>query len=787
MAWAVGLALAFVPMPGDWFSLTLKTLTITQIDWLWGIAIGVSLGLLCGGGGGWLVRRNPATEDRITGMVLGVAIVMAVGVAIVVAAGVAIVAFGVAGMVTMGVMQLVMVWRAHLVTDGVAHLISLSKSHYMVISVVRLVALVAAFVVGCVVMVGIPFIVVFMVTGVTRVVTIAIAAVMTSPWYVTGAAALAIGVGLGAWRWSGITVLLPLVFLIGSVLAFPPAQRIGAFLWLVISMVGFLRLPLWTWHSYWSVSSYGRCRWLGADALPLLARAPWHWDELIPFPLPLLEPLLVLAVQQDRRSGLAYIEEATATWRQGGAAQRALVRLAAAELEQCTSEHTIADAANALRWLPERLPPTVEATLGRFRAVSRLIEEKLILTDSETQLVKLSAASAEVESLIQGLTFVPSRERELFLPIAHSWRTVLKKATSRLPNPYVAGDPLRGGGLFIGREDLLRQLEAHLRDRSQRPALLLFGQRRMGKSSLLYQLPTQLGNTVVPVRLDCQAGELVESNGAFLFNLGRAIHSQAAANRNLALPAPPALADSTFTAFHLWLEAVETALGPRSLLLSLDEFEALGVAVQKGWLDERVLGFLRNLIQHHPQIDLLLAGSHRPQELGLPWSSYLISVQVLEIAYLDPQATRRLIEQPIPGFGLHYQPAAVDQIIALTRCQPLLVQLLCQELVHLLNERGEREATVADVATVIPRAFSRGSTLYFQYLRDDAGPEGNAILTRLAKAGPKAALAASVLTGNQPAFQGALQRLLDRDLVEEVEDGIRFEVELVRRWWESNG
>jgi hypothetical protein len=546
-----------------------------------------------------------------------------------------------------------------------------------------------------------------------------------------------------------------------------------------------MRLPFLLFHIGWSSIGYLRCRWTDKNPLGIFINAPWHWDELIPTPLPYLEELLILATHHDRQAGLTYIAEAATTWRQVSPAQHALVYLAAEELSTRTSERALADAADALRWLPQTLPQTVADTLGRFRTVSRLVEEKLVITESEAQLVKLSAATAELDSLIQGLSFVPARERERFLPIAHAWRAVLKKASGRLPNPYVAGNPLRtgAGGLFVGREDLLRQLQAHLGNRSQRPALLLFGQRRMGKSSLLYQLPTQLDAGVVPVRIDCQAGEMQESNSAFLFSLGRAIQNQALTQRNLVLPAPPTLAEATFTAFSLWLEAVEVALEQRTLLLGLDEFEALGVAITKGWLDERVLGFLRNLIQHHPKIDLLLAGSHRPHELPPPWSSYLISVNVLEISYLEPTETRRLIETPIPGFGLHYQPAAVDQIIALTRCQPLLVQLLCQELVHLLNERGEREATVNDVEAVIPRAFTRGSTLYFQYLQDDAGVEGNAILTQLAKLGPKAAVAPSVLTGNQPAFQSALQRLLDRDLVEEVTAGIRFEVELVRRWW----
>lgn len=149
----------------------------------------------------------------------------------------------------------------------------------------------------------------------------------------------------------------------------------------------------------------------------------------------------------------------------------------------------------------------------------------------------------------------------------------------------------------------------------------------------------------------------------------------------------------TFTTFSEWLRQVEQQVGERVLLLSLDEFESVGAAVAGGWLDERIFGFLRNLIQHHPPITLLLAGSHRPSEIGRPWSDYLISAVVLPISYLDAEETARLITQPIPGFPLRYTPQAVQRIIDLTRCQPLLVQLLCQQIVLLLNERGSAPPT----------------------------------------------------------------------------------------------
>jgi hypothetical protein len=310
----------------------------------------------------------------------------------------------------------------------------------------------------------------------------------------------------------------------------------------------------------------------------------------------------------------------------------------------------------------------------------------------------------------------------------------------------------------------------------------------MGKSSLLYQLPAHFDMDTIPVRVDCQAGEMQESNAAFLFNLGREIRRQAAEYRELALPALPALAEMGFTAFNVWLEAVETLLGPRVLLLSLDEFESIGEAVEKKYLEERILGFLRNLIQHHPQVNLLLAGSHRPQELGRPWSDYLISAVILPLGYLEKKEVEQLVTQPIRGFELVYQPEAVQHIIALTRCQPLLVQLLCQQVVILLNERGQREAGIDEIEDAVPGALAQGGSLYFTYLAEyEAQARGQALLKRLAAQGPGGVLAEAELTQGEAGATETLDRLLARDIIEPVAGGVRFEVELTRRWWELYG
>jgi hypothetical protein len=58
-------------------------------------------------------------------------------------------------------------------------------------------------------------------------------------------------------------------------------------------------------------------------------------------------------------------------------------------------------------------------------------------------------------------------------------------------NPYVAGAPLRGEQGFFGRQDTLDWVARELRNPATN-ALVLFGQRRIGKTTLLLQLQRTL-------------------------------------------------------------------------------------------------------------------------------------------------------------------------------------------------------------------------------------------------------------------------------------------------------
>jgi hypothetical protein len=316
----------------------------------------------------------------------------------------------------------------------------------------------------------------------------------------------------------------------------------------------------------------------------------------------------------------------------------------------------------------------------------------------------------------------------------------------------------------------------------------------MGKTSLLNNLGRLLPSTIVPLFVDLQGPATAASDHAgLLYNIARSMHTAARLQRSVDLPrlTRQTLATDPFTAFDEWLDAVEQHLAPHTVLLAFDELEALDQALTVGRFDmAAVLGMLRHLIQNRSHFKVLLATSHSVEELP-HWASYLINVQVVRVGYLQENEVRQLIEQPIQDFALRYTPDACQRVLDLTNGHPFLVQLLCSEIVTFKNEQTpacRRLAQRADVDAAVPHTLQQGTFFFVDIAQNQIDAAGRAVLCFLATQGPQAVVDPDTLARQCPvAFAPTLALLMRRDLLEAVDGGYRFQVELFRRWFAQHG
>lgn len=369
------------------------------------------------------------------------------------------------------------------------------------------------------------------------------------------------------------------------------------------------------------------------------------------------------------------------------------------------------------------------------------------------------------------------------------------------PIPYVTGTPLRTGDMFVGRGAILQFIRDRLLGTFQNNVIVLYGQRRTGKTSILYQLGRVLHDSHVCVLVDMQ-GKAARGLVDFLYSLADDItYALEDVDIEIALPEREAFQDAPEFFFRSrFLRQVTERLQELGLLLMFDEFEELQARVEAGKLDPTIFPYLRNLMQHEPKVDFIFAGTHKLEELSTEYWSILFNIATYKkISFLTEQEVTRLITEPVSSYGLRYDPLAIRRIHNVTAGQPYFVQLLCHELVAYHNETERNYLTTYDVETVLEKITERGEA-HFKYIWSGATPQerwallGTAEHLAHAETITFAELAAWLRQQDQDCLDSAtlpdiLAALEGRDILARTSRGsrrFRFKIDLVRRWIIAN-
>ncbi|NER07224.1 MAG: ATP-binding protein, partial [Okeania sp. SIO3C4] len=152
---------------------------------------------------------------------------------------------------------------------------------------------------------------------------------------------------------------------------------------------------------------------------------------------------------------------------------------------------------------PHLRPTTWEALKGLRRVVE---DTQLILkaTSRPARAFALARAIGQLREIRDNADALPQAERGLIINITQTWQEALesiatnvgdKSITKPIENPYVIGDPVEGD-LFVGREDTMRKLEELWVMSSQLQSVVLYGHRRMGKTSILRNFANCSGSDI---------------------------------------------------------------------------------------------------------------------------------------------------------------------------------------------------------------------------------------------------------------------------------------------------
>ena len=294
-------------------------------------------------------------------------------------------------------------------------------------------------------------------------------------------------------------------------------------------------------------------------------------------------------------------------------------------------------------------------------------------------------------------------------------------------SPYIVGNPVDREEMFYGRQSIIDQIRRQLSTSHQANVILLEGNRRIGKTSILrhLQVPDVLPGWIV-VNCSLQGGEGHQSETGLTTNeLFRHMARDIAwamdeAGLQVWLPdlEPPdtsrhfkfafgkasskAFSGSRpFEVFELYMQSVLEAASPRRLLLMLDEFDKLPEGIDSGVTSPQVPENIRYLLHTYQGLSAILCGSRQLKRLREQYQSALFGIGYrVTVSEIPMEDARLLITRPVDG-RLTYVPDATNLAIDLCARHPFLIQSLCARIFEWAARTNERTVTIGAVETAV--------------------------------------------------------------------------------------
>ncbi len=404
-------------------------------------------------------------------------------------------------------------------------------------------------------------------------------------------------------------------------------------------------------------------------------------------------------------------------------------------------------------------------------------------------------------------------------------------------NPYVDARTLKAeeDRVFFGRRREIERILAELRKASASTVLLMEGNRRTGKTSLVdHFMRRYLPENWVAAYCTFQSGEgvtesTVEASGKgvptreVFFILAKAVVEAVVASgvkvelegigtfdpewrsivlfrRTSSMLRPCFESGPPYEQFRIVLEQCLEAMAPRRLLLVIDEFDRLQEGIDSGVTSTQVPENIRHLFQTYNQMAGILTGSRKIRRLREEYWNVLFGIgDPIILRGLEPNAIHDLITKPVAG-RITYAPPAVGLIAHLTAGQPRIVQTLCSRLFDLCEQRDTRlvtEAMVEEVAAEKARDYEHFKVLWsaiqssvHQFVALTINRVEQAGTSRITYALLQDELAASGLTMTQEDLEASLANLTDLEVVgERIAESTKhyfIEIPLLARWLLQN-
>lgn len=308
---------------------------------------------------------------------------------------------------------------------------------------------------------------------------------------------------------------------------------------------------------------------------------------------------------------------------------------------------------------------------------------------------------------------------------------------AEIHNPYaeyaeggIVGNP----HMFYGRRELILRVATAIKGSySQSKCVVIYGQKRAGKSSILHHLTKEIendniltlnvGNIASAIDENSRVPVLYQILWSILRQLRYAIEDRIDVGfpqLNLQLPgdiefynhpSPLMYFVDLFGDFQRKSSRAAKWQHVRPVIL-IDEFSYIFDQINKGHLSSEFMKNWKALLQNN-FFNAVLVGQDVMPKFKDRFPNEFGTTQDEQVSYLRREDAIRLIEDPIrlEDGSSRFREKAIERILDLTAGSPFYIQIICNRLVQYMNRKRVRLVTDADVEQINSELITGASSL----------------------------------------------------------------------------
>jgi len=255
--------------------------------------------------------------------------------------------------------------------------------------------------------------------------------------------------------------------------------------------------------------------------------------------------------------------------------------------------------------------------------------------------------------------------------------------------------------MFIGRNAFVDDIVDILKNVGKNKTIVIHGQKRSGKSSILYHVARKIENDLNFLPIEMDLGSIRPKSEETFF------HAILLQLKSMLPNAPeiPLLSINPTLIFINYIRKLNTLpeMSGKTPLLIIDEFTYLYKMINDGDLDKNFMLTWKSIFEKH-LFAILLAGTDDMSNFMKENANAFASTSPKYVGYLDDKGANELIVKPIfdkTKNTSRLQKNAINEMIQLTAGNPFYIQILMDKLVLYMNKNKINRATVADINKVV--------------------------------------------------------------------------------------